>query len=214
MYIKSRLFSISYKLILVVVGLFGLLLNFGVFDGRFDLKVLCYFTVLSNLLCVVYFIFSLIYLKKYFHDENKTTWNPTLKGIATMSITVTLIVAHFILGGGKFISGTTMGISMLVSHYIVPIMMILDWLLFDKKGYIKKASPIVWTSGPLVYFIYSIIAAQFGEIYPYPFMDVDTLGWLRVFYNVIVLSIFFIALGYFSFAVERMLIKVDAMARR
>ena len=209
MYIKNRISSICYKLILSVLCLFGLLLNFGVFNGEFNIHVLRYFTVLSNFLCLVYFIFDLIYLKKNFHDITITTWNPTLKGIATMSITVTLLVAHFILGGGRFIAGTTMGISMLMSHYIVPIMMIADWLLFDKKGYIKKISPIVWTSGPIIYFFYTMTAAQFGGIYTYPFIDVDALGWNRVLLNVSVLTVFFIALGYVFFAIERILIKLD-----
>lgn len=152
MYLQSKKLSVSFKLILVVFCAFGLLLSFGVFDGRFKLESLRFFTVLSNLLCFLYFLFDLFYLKKYFHDENKVTWNPILKGITTMSITVTLLVAHFLLGA-RFEMRTTMGISFLLLHYIVPIMTILDWLLFDKKGYIKKESPLVWTLGPLVYFL-------------------------------------------------------------
>jgi hypothetical protein len=213
MYLKSKKFSISYKLILIVVCMFGLLLNFGVFDGRFDFKVLRFFTVLSNLFCFVYFIISVIYLKRNFLDENKTTFNPTLKGIATMSITVTLLVAHFLLGGGRFIMGTTLGISMLLSHYIVPIMMILDWLLFDKKGYITKTSPLIWSSGHLLYFLYIVVSAQFGGIYTYPFIDVDTLGWSRVLLNVLVLTIFFIVLGYISLAVDKILLKISGKER-
>ena len=39
--------------------------------------------------------------------------------------------------------------SMLVVHYIVPIAMILDWLLFDAKGTMGKGEPPTWLVFPL-----------------------------------------------------------------
>jgi hypothetical protein len=207
MHIQSRRTSISFKLLLVGFGILGLLMSFGVFEGRFDSKVFSYFTVLSNLLCTVYFIGDLFYLTAHPADGG-STWSPALKGIATMSITVTLLVAHFLLGA-RFSMGSASGRSMLVVHYIVPIMTIADWLLFDKKGSIQKISPFIWTLGPLTYFGYIVISAQMGGIYPYPFINVAQLGWEQVLRNVLLLVLFFVALGYLFFAVERLLIKVE-----
>jgi hypothetical protein len=100
----------------------------------------------------VYFISDLLYLIKNRYDKDKITWNPLLKGIATMSITVTFLVA---------------------------------------------------------YFAYTMVAAQMGGICPYPFIDVNRLGRRQVMLNVSVLTVFFILLGYLSFAVEKILIKID-----
>jgi hypothetical protein len=60
MYINKKAISIAYKLILLTIGIIGLLLSFGVFDGRFNLSMLNYFTILSNLLCVAYFAGAVI----------------------------------------------------------------------------------------------------------------------------------------------------------
>jgi hypothetical protein len=130
-----------------------------------------------------------------------------------MSITVTLLVAHFILGT-RFDMGSRSGIMLLIVHYVIPIMTISDWLLFDKKGYITKLSPLIWTILPLAYFVYAVIAAQFGDgigynsRYPYPFMDADLLGWGRVIITTVILVAFFVVLGYLSFALERLILKL------
>ena len=206
MYIQNRIFSISYKFILVVFGILGLLLNFGVFSSSLDLKGLITFSVLSNLLCIVYFTSDLLYLIKNIHDKNKTTWKPALKGIATISITL-LLGWH--LTGEKITLSTAFGVSMILVHDIVPIMTILDWLLFDKKGYVKKASPIVWPLGPLSYFVVMVAAQMCGIHQPYPFIDVELLGYGKVFLGVIVIFFFFVTIGYILFAVERIFIKID-----
>lgn len=123
----------------------------------------------------------------------------------TFSIVYKLIlVAHFLLGA-RFSMGSSMGISMLLVHYVVPIMTISDWLLFDKKGSMKKTSPLIWAIGPLAYFAYIMVAAQMGGRYPYPFIDVDMLGWSRVLVNGAGLTVFFIALGYGFVGIEKML---------
>jgi len=212
MYIQSRAASIAFKAVLIAAGIWGLLLTFGVFEGRFNLGMLNYYTVLSNLLCVVYFLLDLAYLIRHRHDPTKTTWRPLLKGIVTMGITVTMLVAHFMLGM-RFSMGNSSGLSLLLVHYIVPAMTILDWLLFDPKGRIKKTAPLVWTAAPLVYFVYTLIAVQAGMTmgqdskYPYPFLDTDTLGWGHVLLTVLILAVFFIALGYLFFVADRILSK-------
>ena len=209
MHIESKTASIVYKLLLVAIGIYGLLLIFGVTEGRLNLSMLHYFTVLSNLLCVLYFIVDIIYIVRGGED---CVWFPALKGSAMMAITVTLLVAHFILGM-RFTMADSSGVSLLIVHYVVPIMTILDWLLFDPKSYIKKISPLIWTIGPLLYFVYAMIAARIGDgigynsRYPYPFLDVDALGWGRVILTVIALVVFFIALGYAYYGVDRLLSK-------
>lgn len=219
MYIRNRIFSITFKFVLVVFAICGILMNLGVFDKQLNLKALIYFTVLSNILCAVYFTGDLIFLIRNFRDEEHTTWNHTFKGITTMNITVTLLVAHFILGMG-FSMGSSMGVSLLIVHYIVPIMTIFDWLLFNDKGHIRVFSPFLWTLAPLGYFVFIVTAAQFNDgsgkmiKYPYPFMDIDVLGLQSVLLNVMLLLIFFIALGFLSFAVEKFLIKIGIKKTR
>jgi hypothetical protein len=212
MYVRSVSVSLTFKLLLVLAGLAGLLLVFGVFDGAFEGSVLHYFTILSNLLCVLYFIADLAYMMKN-RGGSETALCPALKGIATMGVTVTCLVAHFILKR-SFNFTTTGGVSEFLLHYAVPIMTVADWLLFDRKGYMKVYSPLLWTIAPMAYFAYAMIAARVGEgigyggsRYPYPFMDVDKLGWGTVLLTVLVLLAIFIALGYVYVLIDRVLLK-------
>lgn len=46
-----------------------------------------------------------------------------------------------------------------------------------------------------------------GSRYPYPFMDVDKLGWGTVLLTVLVLTVFFIALGYIWVLIDKGLAK-------
>ena len=212
MRIRITAVSVVYKALIVLTGIYGLLLVFGIFDGRFSLSSLRFFTVLSNLLCVVYFAADIVYIIT--HKETLPVWFPALKGIATMAITVTLLVAHFILGM-CFTMADSLSLTLVVMHYAVPILTIADWLLFDPKGLMTFRSPLYWAIGPLLYFVYAMIAARIGggigyggSRYPYPFMDVDQLGWGTVLLTILYLTAFFLALGYVWVSIDKGLAKV------
>ncbi|MEN6419125.1 MAG: Pr6Pr family membrane protein, partial [Clostridiaceae bacterium] len=133
-----------------------------------------------------------------------------LKGVAMMGITVTWLVAHFMLG--SFTMGPSLRVSIRLVHYVVPILTILDWLLFDKKGQIKLTAPLLWTVFPLGYFAAIMGLAFFGKgvpFYPYPFMNVEKQGLTRVLITVAVMLAFFIALGYLFILVDRLLEKAE-----
>lgn len=120
--------KLIYRILLVLLGTYGLYLNMS-YGNTFEL--LHYFTILSNILVVGFFIFLLFNKKDY----------PKLKGAITMSITVTFLIFHFMLRPTMFdminTSYSPYSISNLLVHYIVPIMTIFDWIFFDKKGSIK-----------------------------------------------------------------------------
>jgi hypothetical protein len=212
MRIRNTGISVAYKALIVLTGIYGLLLVFGVFERRLDLSLLRFFTVLSNLLCVVYFAVDIAYIINNKGAESPV-WLPALKGITTMAITVTLLVAHFVLGM-RFTMANSLSMTLIIMHYAVPILTIADWLLFDPKGLMTFRSPLLWAIGPLCYFAYAMIAARIGNgigdgssRYPYPFMDVDQLGWGTVLLAVLAMTAFFIGLGYIWVLIDKGLAK-------
>jgi hypothetical protein len=208
--------SAAYKALIAVTGLYGLLLVFGIFDGRCDVSMLRFFTVLSNLLCVLYFTADIIFIIRTRNTDVPPVWFPALKGITTMAITVTLLVAHFVLGM-RFTMAGSLSMTLVITHYVVPLLTIADWLLFDPKGLMTFRAPLLWAVGPIAYFVYAMIAARIGggigyggSRYPYPFMDADKIGWWNVLLTVLVLTAFFIALGYVWVLVDKALAKAAA----
>ncbi len=214
MRIKNKALSVGYKLALALVGLACLLVQAGVLRGEFDLSMFRFFTLQSNLLCVIYFTCDAVWLLRDKARAGGDVWRPTLKGIQMMGITVTWLVAHFLLPG--FTMGGVDALAVTGLHYVVPIMTILDWLLFDKKGWMRPYSPLLWTAFPLLYFGYAMLAARVGDgigyggsRYPYPFIDVDKLGWPTVLLTTAALVTFFIALGYLFYFIDRTLKRLE-----
>lgn len=206
--------SIIYKAVLCIIGTFSLIATTGVIDGNLNLNIFCMFTTLSNLLCVIYFILDIVYLIRNYNKKTLVEWFPLLKGITTMAITLTFIVAHFVLRM-SFSFDSFYDMSFLGLHYIVPTMTILDWILFDKKGFIKVYSPIIWTIAPAAYMIVAYNSAVLGNgigvspdsKYPYYFMDVDKLGIHAVVINTLIIAVIYFAIGYIYYFIDRLMIR-------
>lgn len=215
MRIRSKALSVLWKAAIAVCAFVGLGLQIGLFKGELHLSSFKYFTNISNLLCMVYFFIDVILLLAVRKRDGSVSWCPALKGVAMMGITVTWLVAHFMLG--SFTMGPSLRVSIRLVHYVVPILTILDWLLFDQKGQIKLTAPLLWTVFPLVYFAAIMGLAYFGKgvpFYPYPFMNVEKQGLPRVLITVAVMLAFFIALGYLFVLVDRLLQKAEGKLLR
>lgn len=208
--IKNKNISILYKIIIVIIGGYGLYINFWKANGKFDVELVYYFTDQSNILVFVYFILDIIFIIK-----SGKTLLPRFKGIVIMAITVTFLIYNFLLRPHNFVMGGYMSkyyyIENTILHCSIPIMTIFDWILFDKKGVYHIIDPLLWLIMPLVYFIFTVVRARVGQRfsdgsrYPYFFIDVDKYGLVGVLRNVILLTIFFLIFGYAVYLVDKFL---------
>jgi hypothetical protein len=178
--------SKSFKLLIILSSTIGILLQ-----GGLPLS-LRYFTTLSNLVVILYYIFHL----------NKR--NPRLKFLMTMSISLTGLVAHFMLKDLFKDAPTNQQLGLFFLHYMTPICVWIDYFVFDKKGTFKKEYAISATSFPILYVVFAFIAAPWLS-YPYPFLNVDLLGIKMVIINIIGLSIAYIVGGYLFYFLDKKL---------
>lgn len=217
MYIKNRYLSVLFKLILAGCGIVGIQLQLNLFSTDPNWGMFRYFTNLSNLLCVVYFIFAAFRIL-FSKDISATSLIPPLKFMTTMSITVTLLIAHFLLS--DFTMDDSMAIALNLLHYVVPLLTLLDWLLFDHKGQSKKSYPLLALLPALFYYIYVLIASNFGapfagnSRFPYPFLNTDSLGVGRVLFTVVVLFVGFTVLGYLFYLIDHLLARYTSSPSR
>ena len=200
--------KIIYKLIIIILGLFAVISGLITADKKIDIETLYYFTYQSNILVIVYFIIDIIYLIK-----KQKIFMPRLKGTITMSITVTFLIYHFLLSGGY--DNRADIIRSTILHYIVPIMTIADYILFDKKGIYKNIDPILWLIIPLIYFLFIFIRAKLGgelsngSYYPYFFIDINKYGIKTVLKNALFITIAFTILGYIELFIDRIILKLS-----
>ncbi len=121
-----------------------------------------YFTIESNILaCAVLLGGSLA-------DPDSPGWS-TVRAAATLYITITGIVYAALLAH-QDVGLTAVWVND-VLHRVVPLVLILDWILFDPWPRTSRSSALSWLAGPLAYLAYSLLRGPIVQWYPYPFLD-------------------------------------------
>lgn len=179
--------ELIYRMIFIFVSGICIGIHFNINDGDYNAHSFSFFTVQSNILCLVVMCILLI---KYFWGRDVCSRSLVyFKGMALSAIICTFLVYHFgecrikypLLTIGIF----GLPITTLLSHYIVPFIFILDWIIFQPKGYFKWWHIAGWLAFPLMYFISFITrcccnpASAFENVekFPYFFLDYETLGF-------------------------------------
>ena len=181
----KRIIRIAILSALAVVGILGIIftaLSSAFMGGG---SVFFFFTVQSNIFIIA---IALIFLaNEVIQLINKKSFvNQTLlfvKYVATVAITVTFLVFFAMLA-------PLMGVDYLLSfnnfslHAIVPILAIVDFILFDTDIHLTYSNSLIATIAPISYVIFVYIGAifrlQYGEnlYYPYFFLDFEKNGFL------------------------------------
>jgi len=200
----------TYRGIYLFIGLLGLLMQLGVFQGKFHGMALLYYTLMSNIWCLIYFTLRMIYDNKPKLRQSKFAsfiMSIHTKYAVTMSITLTFLVFHFILSSGfaNELNGfNPHSLNNYILHYIIPLMTIVDFLIFDRNSpKLSWFDPVIWMVIPLAYFLFIVVRAPIaGNIgmtsspYPYPFIDFTIQPPSSVFLNILVIFVIFLLLGY------------------
>ena len=103
-----------------------------------------------------------------------------IRGAATLYMVITGIVFALLLAGLEQRLQVTVPWINIVLHYIMPIVMLVDWLLFPPKFAFTFRQTLLWLVFPLLYLVYSLVRGSLVGWYPYPFLDVSQVGWTSV----------------------------------
>lgn len=224
MRMKNKTASIAWKVVLLVAGAYGLLDGAGILAGAYDANFPHMFTNVSNLFAWGYFLFATIWLVRNRDDDGATTFAPVAKYTATISLLVTMLIAHFMLFDAMFKDGQLVW-HLVALHYVVPLMTLFDWVLFDEKGKMPVWGPLAWMSlvtaylvivmvgaGPLGIFLGGGTTADVSR-YPYTFLDpeISGVGGVAAFCGAMLVA--FIVLGYVLFGLDRLFAKFGARER-
>ncbi|MFQ6752357.1 MAG: Pr6Pr family membrane protein [Clostridia bacterium] len=215
--IKNRTAQIIFQSSFCALAVIGLLASLGLFqinEGfRWDFFV--HFTNLSNYFCMVVMFAELIYVIKKANKQESGFCNiwPRLKFIGVVIITITLVVYNFILAPTRPLY-LSMRINSILMHLILPIMYIVDWILFYEHRKVKWTAPLLTLIFPLIYIVFIFIRVgimkAIGEVatdtnfmYPYFFLNVDKLGIGGLIMWLGILLVAFIAVGYLFYFIDR-----------
>ncbi|WEV72672.1 Pr6Pr family membrane protein [Bifidobacterium sp. ESL0790] len=141
-----------------------------------------------------------------------------LKGILTLYILITGLVAFFVLppanpATAKYVFGVMTNV---ILHKAVPIMAVIDFVLFDAHRRFKWHYIFSWLLYFPFYLAFVLIRAHLwphsgpeahGNPYPYGFIDLTKITWGQLGINIVEYIIIFAVLGLVLFLIDRALPK-------
>ena len=198
MAIRQSSFSKIYLAIIALLGWFALISQFSINiqsnvtnTSEIVIRYFSYFTLLTNLLVAI--CCTILVLNPSSKWGNFFSSQKTLTAI-TVYILVVGLIYNIIL---RFI-WNPQGLQMIVDellHSVIPVLFLLLWIFFVKKKTLKWKAFLPWLIYPLTYLVFILIRGAFSGFYPYPFLDVTTLGYQKVFINSLGVTIIFIILS-------------------
>ena len=211
--IKNRTAQLIFLSFFCALGLVGIFASFGIFDDiqnpRWDFYV--HFTNLSNYLCIGIVFAELIQTAKKKADSYVSI-APFLKFIGVLAILLTFLVFNFLLAGQPDRDPqANWRVASICFHVILPIMYVLDWVLFYEHKKVRWFYPLASVVFPLLYVVFVYIRAAILNfnpdapyIYPYFFLNLETQGVAGVAKWVVILFAGFIALGYIFYGIDKL----------
>jgi hypothetical protein len=133
-------------------------------------QFLSYFTILSNILVALIFIGESIsqYMKTPL-PRSFQVW----RGAAVFYILITGVVYALFLRGPGGHGQVAYSIAWInsVFHYLVPTLVVADWLIFCPRTRISWVHILSWISGTALYVIFVEVGGLMSHEYPYFFLD-------------------------------------------
>ena len=189
---KERKNSVIFKLLVISSLLIGILLN--LYDATSVVAILSYYTLQSNIICLFMFVTIIIaiFFKKYYRSSEIYY---LIKGGIVIAILITAITYQIALAPNGFKMDfsytltTNKYLANLFVHFISPILVFMDYILFDVKGNFKWYYPFIWLITPFNYVIYVYTySSKGGRFYgiggsrefAYIFLDYNQIGYSGV----------------------------------
>ncbi|HEY1588270.1 MAG TPA: Pr6Pr family membrane protein [Rhodanobacter sp.] len=88
-------------------------------------------------------------------------------------------------------------------HVLMPALFLLYWWLAVPKATLRWPHVIHWQLYPAAYFAYVLLRGAVNGWYPYPFLDVTTLGYLRVLIDACAVLLVFVVVALLLVALGR-----------
>jgi hypothetical protein len=205
MTLKDQRLVIAFRVLTVLAVVAGV--AFTAAGAATITGLLPYFTIQSNL---AFGIFAGWAAFRLYRGERPAP--VALKGAVTLYVVITGLVYHLVLTNSA--SGFAMAaiqrdlvqsVGNQLLHTVVPLLAVLDWLLFDTRGRYRWRYALYWLAFPLGYLAFALLRGLVVHRYPYPFIDAGKLGYDGVAVSTVVFAVSFWILGAIFVLIDRLL---------
>jgi hypothetical protein len=155
------------------------------------IRFFSFFTILTNSLVAIYFTSSLFKKKNIYLSiiSKPGTLTAIMVYITVVGLVYQTILRHI---------WEPKGMQMIVDellHSAIPILVLIFWYLYEEKKMVTYNQIPQWLIYPFTYLVYILTRGDFSNFYPYPFVDVESLGLKRVLINGTGLIVLFICIS-------------------
>lgn len=220
---KNKLFQLVFLTVSCTLGTLVLIASLGLFSYTFRWDFYTHFTNISNYFCLFVLYKQLIHVLKEIKKgktEGYINACPKLTFSGNVSIIVTFLV-FLVMLAPKREAYLNFTINSILSHNVMPVLFVLGWFLFYERKQTKWNYPLYALILPFIYIVCVYLhAAILGFdssihypgvtnplIYPYFFLDIETLKIGGVLVWLLMFFVAFTSLGYILFALDKIKIK-------
>jgi len=164
------------------------------------IRYFSYFTILTNILAALFYTVSWLGRSTKFY---KYIWWPPLLTAITVYMSVVGLVYQVLLRPLWSPTGLQLIVDEIL-HSVQPVLTVIFWWMFADTSHLSLKGAIRWLSYPLAYLIFILIRGSLSGFYPYPFIDVITIGYPTMLVNSVALMAGFLFLsGFFIWIGKR-----------
>ncbi len=145
-----------------------------------------FFTILSNTFAALVFLYSAGRSRERLHGLE------VLRGGATLAMALVGIIFSVLLA--KLDSEVIQWVN-IVLHYVMPIAVVVDWLAVPPSTRLELRDVGFWVAFPAAYVVYTLVRGSIVHWYPYPFLNVDVIGYSGVAAYVVGILVFTVILA-------------------
>lgn len=204
-----------FRLLAAGIGWFALALQYwlamtgdaGPGPLQRSINFFSYFTILTNLLAALAMTMPTLTPASAL---GRFLSRPGVRGAITAWIIVVAAVYALVLQSLWSPQGLALVADMLL-HYVVPILFVLDWLMFVPRRELRPGHALAWLAWPAAYAGWSLLRGAISGFYPYPFLEVPRLGYGAVGLNMAAVLAAFAAVGALLVMADRLLPRKPAV---
>lgn len=218
---KNRTAQLIWQTCYCTLALVAIVGSAGLFNMKYSRGFYIYFTNLSNYLAAGIMVAELIQTARK-RGDGFVTVAPRLRFVSMLGLVLTFLVFNLLLAGDPARDpALNYRIECILCHIVLPVMYVIDWLIFYEHGKVHWTWPLLSALYPLAYLIFVFAHAALWQynssalnyagtdpiIYPYFFLNPEKVGIGGMAMWIGALLIGFILGGFLFLLIDRLLMK-------
>ena len=179
--------ALVLQLILILAGQNVIDASAAASRGEAVRRFASYFTIQSNFLVAVSMVFIV-------RGRTESQLFRVVRLASLVGISVTGVVAAVALPPSPNYTTANLLCDRLL-HIVVPVLSLVGWLVFGPRGFVRRADLLPTLIWPVVWLGATLGLGPFVSWYPYPFLNVPTIGLGRALANSAGVAVLFLALA-------------------